>query len=212
VKAQIEEGKDPSTMGDALIVDPDLNPTAQILDCQFNGNRARALIAHKDIQVRNCTFRNTTLSAILLAPDSVYMEGPATRNVTIQSNHFSGCHYGSVDPEGSITIDVMHSYSRRTAIPDGEASNIKIIDNVFESCLTAAIACRSADQLVIDNNQIGPTWTDGDSSSSPRAMILSQLTNSTISNNVTNVPNSIVIEKSEHTTVSANDGFSISPH
>jgi hypothetical protein len=211
-QVQIDVRTMSSNVDGAVVVDSTLAPKVQIFDCEFRGNRARGLIVHSNVEIRDCIFQNTTLSAILLAPDSVYMEGPPTRNVTIQSSHFSGCHYGSKDPEGSITVDVMHSYSRRTAIPDGQAENVKIIDNFFESCATAAIACRSVDQLVIQENRFGPTWTEGDGSSLPRAMILSQLTNSTIANNVSIVPNAIFLDRSERTTVMANDRFTVASH
>jgi uncharacterized protein GlcG (DUF336 family) len=207
MSTQLEESIGSSALNGALIVDTDSTPTTRIVDCRFNGNRARAIVAHNNLQVENCTFQNTTHAAILLAPDSIWMEGPATRNVTIQSSHFSGCHYLSKDPEGSITIDVMHSYSRRTDVPNGEAANIRIIENSFDSCPTAAITCRSADQLVIESNHFGPTWIAGDGSAPPRAMILAQLTNSIISKNISTAPNAIVIKNSEHTTVSANEGF-----
>jgi hypothetical protein len=204
---QLEGSIDSSALNGALIVDADCTPTTRIVDCQFKGNRARAIVAHNNLQIENCTFHNTTQAAILLAPDAVWMEGPATRNVTIQSSHFSGCHYLSNEPEGSITIDVMHSYSRRTHVPNREGMNMRIIENSFDSCPTAAITCRSADQLVIESNRFGPTWTGGDGATPPRAMILAQLTNSTISRNLSTTPNAIVIKNSEDTTVSANDGF-----
>ena len=207
--AQMEEGVNSSTLDGAVVLDANLTPAAKILDCQFTGNRARAVVAHKDIEVRNCTFQNTTLAAILLAPDSFYMEGPTTRNVAIESNHFSGCHYGSKDPEGSITIDVQHSYSRRTGVPNGEAQDIRIIANSFDSCPTAAISCRSVDRLAIQNNRVGQTWTEGDSASAPRAMILTQLTNSIVTGNSATAPGVIAIGNSESTKVSDNSGFII---
>jgi hypothetical protein len=195
----MEEGVNSSTLDGAVVLDANLTPAAKILDCQFTGNRARAVVAHKDIEVRNCTFQNTTLAAILLAPDSFYMEGPTTRNVAI----------GSKDPEGSITIDVQHSYSRRTGVPNGEAQDIRIIANSFDSCPTAAISCRSVDRLAIQNNRVGQTWTEGDSASAPRAMILTQLTNSIVTGNSATAPGVIAIGNSESTKVSDNSGFII---
>lgn len=204
-----EEGIDASGLDRAFVADPYLIPATQIVDSEFKGNRARAIVAHANLQVRNCSFRNTTGPAILLAPDSMWMEGPTTRNVTIESNHFVGCHYTSTVPEGSITIDVMHDYASRKALPEGEANNIRISDNYFESCPTAAITCRSADQLVIQNNRVGPTWTNAKSSPRPPAMSLSQLTSSSVTGNISTSPNTILIESSHGTLSSGNREFTV---
>ena len=197
----------PSNGNRDIVTDPGLVPATEITDCRFNGNRARAIVAHRNIKIRNCSFRNQTLSAILLAPDSSYLEGPSTRDVVIDSNHFSGCHYASKDPEGSITIDVMHSYSRRSPVRNGEAKNVLIVGNTFDPCPVAAIACRSVDQLVIENNYFGPVWTLTPGQPSPRAIIASQLTNSRISNNSSSAMSHIALDQSPGTIVSGNRGF-----
>lgn len=190
-----------------IVADPGLIPATEITDCRFNGNRARAIVAHRNIKIRNCSFQNLSLSAILLAPDSTYMEGPSTRDVVIDSNRFSGCHYTSKDPEGCITIDVMHSHSRRGPVRNGEAKNVLIVGNTFDSCPVAAIACRSVDQLVIENNRFGPVWTLTPGQPSPRAIIASQLTNSRISNNSSSTLSHIALDQSPGTIVSGNKGF-----
>jgi hypothetical protein len=203
-----------ATTNGALVFDPDLNPAIQVIDSEFTGNRGRALILHKDVLVRNCTFRNTSLSAILLAPDLLYREGPFTTNVVIESNHFFGCYYGSPEPdEGSITIAINHSFARRPKkVVNGQASTVTITDNVFESCATAAIACTSVDKLVIKNNEVGPTWTADSKSLPNRAIFVSHITNSEVSDNRSTVPNAIYIEDSDGAGVNGNIGFQVVSH
>jgi hypothetical protein len=167
------------------------------------------VIAHNKLRIQRCKFRNTTGPAILLAPN--FNEGPTTRDVTIESSSFSGCHYvWAKQTDGSITIDGLHDFSYKAPIPDHAAQNVLIANNVFESCATAAMSCRSVDELIIRGNQVGKTWTNGDSAPTPRAMILAQLFNSEITGNTSSVPNQIVIERSKTTTVKDNKGFEIS--
>lgn len=193
---------------EVIAFDPGLTPTVQVSGCDFKGNRARGIIVTKDAKIENCTFRNTTLSAILIAPDFFYREGPLVRNITIDSSRFSDCHYGSKDPEGSITIDVMHTYARRDKIAAGAAHDIVIQNNQFDTCPTAAIAARSVDNLVVSHNKFGPSWTGGDTASTPaRVMILDQIRDSTISDNVSTARNAISIENSERVQLLENKGF-----
>lgn len=214
VGVQLDSGSALATTNGALIVDVGNNPAVQVIDSEFTGNRGRALILHRDAIVRNCTFRNTSLSAILLAPDLLYREGPFTADVAIESNRFSGCHYGSQEPdEGSITIAINHSFARRPQkVANAQASNVKITGNVFESCATAAIACTSVDKLVVANNEVGATWTTGSKTPPNCAIYLSHVTNSQISNNRSTAPNAICLDSKDGADVNGNSGFQLISH
>lgn len=191
----------------AFVDDLNLVPETTVTNCQFLGNRGRAIVAHANLKISNCSFQNLNLAAILIAPDSHYMEGPSTSNVVIDSNHFSGCHYTSQDPEGTVTVDLEHTYGRRKQVPKAIAHNVKITNNTFMDCYTAAISCRSVDGLRIEGNQIGRTWV-GSGNGAHSAILVSELTNSTISGNTSTARNAIVVRNSESTTVDGNQGFS----
>ncbi len=202
------ESGNPSDLDGALVVDPEFSPTVQITNCRFLGNRARNVLVHSKAQITNCFFQNSTSAAILLAPNPEG-EGPLTRNVTIQGNHFVGCHYGFKAQEGSITVDTNPYFSQRKPVPNAQASGVKISDNFFETCPTAAISCRSVEHLTIENNRIGRTWTKWDSGNPPRAIILSQITDSAVLGNTSTIPSAIVVQNSPSVNVANNTGFTV---
>jgi hypothetical protein len=189
----------------SIVSDASRVPTTTISGSQFRGNHSRAILAHAHLQVLNCSFQNTSLAAIMIAPDSHWMEGPATRDIVIDSNQFSGCHYGSLDPEGAVTVDIEQTYGRRGAVPIGTGQNVKISNNIFNDCYTAAISCRSVDGLTIQGNQIEKTWVGGKGGPAIQG---SALRNSTISNNVSSAAaNTIQVQNCESTQVAGNRGF-----
>ena len=191
----------PST---SLVADLDRVPDTTISRCQFHGNHARAIVAHAQLNVNRCSFQNLSMAAILIAPDSHWMEGPRTENIVIHENSFAGCHYASLDREGTITVDIEQSYARRGPVPAGMASNVQITSNTFSDCATAAISCRSIDGLTIADNRIGQTWVG---SAPGPALLAGKLTNSRISGNKTRAANVIRVVDSVRTSVAGNDGF-----
>jgi hypothetical protein len=189
----------------ALVGDLNRFPVTVVSHCQFLGNHSRAILAHANLQVSNCHFQRTTLAAILIAPDAYWMEGPATKDIVIDSNSFAGCHYASPDPEGTVTVDIEQTFGRRTALPRAIAQNVRITNNTFTDCYTSAISCRSIDNLAIAGNRVGKTWIE---SGSQPAIQAGELRNSSITGNISVVPNVIAVRDSESTKVSGNQGFS----
>jgi hypothetical protein len=180
-------------------------PVTTINRCHFLGNHSRAILGHSHLQVRNCVFQNTSLAAIMIAPDDHWMEGPTTGDIVIDGNTFAGCHYATHDPEGTITVDIEQTYGRRGAVPRGIAQIVQISDNIFKDCYTGAVSCRSVDGLTIRGNQVDRTWIGG---SNQAAIEASELRNSDISNNISTAANTIVVRDSESTRISDNRGFS----
>ena len=189
----------------ALVSDLNRLPATVVSHCQFLGNHSRAVLAHANLQVTNCHFQYTSLAAIMIAPDAYWMEGPATKNIVIDANSFVGCHYASLDPEGTVTVDVEQTFGRRTALPRAIAENVRITNNTFTDCYTSAISCRSIDNLSIAGNLVGKTWIGG---SNQAAIQAGELKDSSITDNISAVPNVIDIRDSENTKLSGNHGFS----
>jgi hypothetical protein len=189
----------------SLIDDINRVPITKITGCQFLGNHSRAILAHANLEVSNCVFQNISLAAIMIAPDAYWMEGPTTRNIAIKSNSFSGCHYASLEMEGTVTVDIEQTYGRRTPVARATAQNVQIQNNSFTDCYTSAVSCRSIDGLTISANRIGRTWVGG---GSHPAILVGELTNSSITGNISMAPNTITVQDSESTDVSGNQGFS----
>jgi hypothetical protein len=190
-----------------VITNPNMTPITRITDCHFLGSRVRGIVVHNHAEIRNCIFRNTSSPAILLAPHPTE-EGPATRDVTIDGNHFSNCDYGSRDPEGTITADIGHVYwVRPKTLSSYTGGDLKITNNTFEDCYTAAISVRALNKVVITGNEISKTWVASDDKQVRPAIIATHLANSTISDNVSTALNVISVNDSVQTTVATNRGF-----
>jgi len=182
-------------------------PQTEISTCKFFGNRARAIVGHANIRIENNIFQNTSLAAIIIAPDSYWLEGPVTEDVVINSNTFSGCHYASDALEGTVAVDVEHTASRRVGVPNGAAHNVTITNNIFRQTYTAALSCRSVDGLVVQGNQIGAVWNG---QSGRPAILLEQITNGTVTHNSANPRSIMSVKQSVNTAVSDNPGFLVS--
>jgi hypothetical protein len=194
-----------SVAQDSLIDDVSRVPTTKVSGCHFLGNHSRAILAHANLEVTDCLFQNISLAAIMIAPDAHWMEGPTTRNIVIDSNSFTGCHYATADPEGSVTIDIEQTYGRRTPVPRATAQDVHITNNRFDDCYTSAISCRSIAGLRITGNRIGRTWVGG---GNHPAILLGELRNSFITGNISTASNAIAMQDSDTTDVSGNQGFS----
>jgi hypothetical protein len=189
----------------SLVDDTNRVPTTQVTNCQFLGNHSRAILAHANLEVSKCLFQNISLAAIMVAPDAHWMEGPTTSNIVIDSNSFSGCHYASADPEGSITVDIEQTYGRRTPVPRAVGQNVQILNNTFTDCYTSAISCRSIAGLRVSGNRIGRTWVGG---GDHPAILVAELKNSFITGNISTASNALAVQDSDSTEVSGNQGFS----
>jgi len=192
---------------DAIIAVANRIPQTRITGCKFPGNRSRAVLGHANMTIQRNEFNNTSLAAVLLAPDSYWMEGPATENIVIDSNSFSGCHYASNAEEGTIAIDVEQTASRRKAVSLGEGRNVSITNNSLTQCHTAAISCRSVDKLVLEGNQIGVTWNGN---AGRPAIILEEITNGSVTRNSASPHGMLSVRQCSSTSISNNPGFTVS--
>ena len=200
---QFAETVPAGTESDTLVADLNQSPRATVSNCDFLGNRARGVVAHRDIEIADCRFSRCSMAGVLIAPDSIWMEGPTTRNVNIRKNQFDGCHYAQPPiKEGTIVIDVMHTFSRRVPIKRAVNQGIQITDNIINGG-TTAISCRAATDVAIEGNRIGQ--------SAPRqagpldAIILDTITNAQVANNVASPPGTIALADCDRTVVLRNN-------
>jgi hypothetical protein len=122
---------------------------------QFTGNRARGIVAHRNVSIANSLFSGCSMAAILLAPDARWMEGPAVENVTIRDNQFSNCAYGPASPQlGVITVATNHDLKNEEEVKPQINRQIMITGNSFASSRAAAIFCNRAKTVTVDENKI----------------------------------------------------------
>ena len=127
-----------------------LRPQTVIQNTTVISNRARGFLLQTDnALVENCTFKDTALAAILIAPDleSWYEMSPAN-TVTVQKNTFENCgEYAS----GIIQITTNHDTPAMT-YPSCIHKNITITENTFVSGNKNALYGVCIDTLTFQNN------------------------------------------------------------
>lgn len=146
---------DPSTPLEGLVAcDARKGWTTEIRDCNFGGNRARAILVHNNAKIYRNRFYGQSLPAILLSADtSEWMEGPLVRDIEIFDNHFEFNYYGSMENRrGAITIDTSEDAHKLDTRPERVYRNISIHDNQFtKSCGCAIFAARTSGLSLVRN-------------------------------------------------------------
>jgi len=104
-----------------------------VRECRFDGNRARGVLAHRDVAILNNSFLGQSEEAILMAPDLWWMEGPEVANVVIRGNNIKDVNR-SGHAAGAIRIDSV------VATDGGQAHgnvghpnhNVQLMENVIQ--------------------------------------------------------------------------------
>ena len=134
----------------AVLSNTALRPQTIIRNVTVLSNRARGFLLQTDnVLVENCTFKDTALAAILLAPDLEhwYEMSPAS-NVTIRGNTFESCgKYAS----GIIQISASHDAPDKV-YPAYVHQGITVEQNIFGSCSRSALFGVCVDSLTFQNN------------------------------------------------------------
>jgi hypothetical protein len=146
----------PSLSG-APIFAIDLRARARLLAsrCNFPGNLGRGVLAHSDAIIEHCSFTHQSHSAILLAPDMFWQEGPAIERTAVRGNQVrTGNKLASVP--GAVWIGAFVAPGGRQGIETTEIvnQNVAVENNVFVQPNGPAVAATSTRDLRIEGNQI----------------------------------------------------------
>jgi hypothetical protein len=128
--------------------------TTEIHDCNFGGNRARAILVHNDARIYKNRFYGQSLPAILLSADSSqWMEGPLVRDIEIFENQFDFNYYGNMEKRrGAITVDTSEDAQELDTRTARVYRDIAIRDNRFtNSCGCGIFAARTAGLSLLRN-------------------------------------------------------------
>jgi hypothetical protein len=128
--------------------------TTEIHDCNFRGNRARAILAHDNAKIHGNRFYGQSLPAILLSADtSQWLEGPLVHDVEIFDNQFDFNYYGNMESRrGAITIDTSEDAHELDTRPARVYRNISIHDNQFTNSGGCAIFAARTSGLSLMRN------------------------------------------------------------
>ena len=152
-------------------------------DCQFRGGPYAGLVAQSRVRVGNCGFGGYAGPAILLAPDLEHMLGPVVESVHITDSNFSECNLGRGEERGAITIDTQPERIRPTTPRDRVNEGITVQRNTFSDLGGPAIYCAGATWLDVESNRFNNCDTRRSAGDEPRALVLRNLDQSTITTN-----------------------------
>ena len=162
-------------------------------DCKFHGGPTTGLVAQARVRVGSSSFSGYAGPAIVLAPDLEHMRGPVVENVHITECSFEQCNLGPFSERGAITIDTeperTHAATPIARINEG----ITVQRNTFRDLGGPAIYCGGAAWLDVESNRFNSCDTLRPAGQEPRAIVLRNVDESTITGNEASVPAKIVM-------------------
>lgn len=140
---------------DTVISNASMHPAVTIRNTTVQSNRARGfLLQTEHVLVENCTFRDTALAAILLAPDlEHWYEMAPAKNIIIQNNTFENCGEYAL---GIIQIATNHDDPSK-AYASYIHQNVTIEKNAFNSGNKTAVFGVCVDTLIFRDNTFSST-------------------------------------------------------
>jgi hypothetical protein len=126
-----------------------------ITDCEFPGNRARGILAHRNTVIERCSFASQFYEAILILFDTDFSDGPTIGDVTIARNRFHGTGRAEF-PRGAIRVRSMLAKPNGPMEPISSVlgRGIKIVDNLIVDSGESAIEVGEARDVQITGNRI----------------------------------------------------------
>jgi len=170
-------------------------------DCKFRDGPYTGLVAQSRARISDSSFSGYAGAAILLAPDLEHMRGPVVENVHITDCTFSDCNLAQRtltpgEERGAITIDTKPEpqvEQKAAAIPNRTNEGITLQRNVFSQLGGPAIYCAGASWLDVEANRFGDCDRLRPAGTEPRAMVLRNLDESTITGNEASAPAKVVM-------------------
>jgi Pectate lyase superfamily protein len=162
-------------------------------DCKFHGGPYAGLVAQSRVRVGNSSFSGYAGPAMLLAPDLEHMRGPVVENVHITDSSFAQCNLAPGEGWGAITIDTQPEPSRSSITTDRINVGITVQRNAFYDLGGPAIYCAGATWLDVESNRFNNCDMLRAAGEQPRAIVLRNLDQSTITTNDASAPAKIVM-------------------
>jgi hypothetical protein len=161
-------------------------------DCKFRGGPATGLVAQSRVRVGGSSFSSYAGPAILLAPDLERMRGPVVENVHIADCNFDRCNLSRTGEWGAITIDTEPARTSATTPAERINEGITLQRNTFHDLGGPAIYCAGATWLDVESNRFNNCDTLRRAGAEPRAIVLRNVDESTITGNEGSTPAKIV--------------------
>ena len=194
MKLTFEETLSPSIGKGTLLCRSAINqPQLKLDDCKFMGGPQVGIVAQSRARIGASSFTGYAGPAILLAPDLEHMRGPVVESVHITDCSFTQCNLTAAEVRGAVTIDT-HAEGREAAALVGRVNEgITLQRNIFSQLGRPAIYCAGASWVDIESNHFSDCDMLRAAGAEPRAMVLRNLDESTITLNEAKVAAKIVM-------------------
>lgn len=106
------EGSLPEDFQNYTVADITASPALEFVNCHVRSHRARSvLVKTRNVRIENCTFENTTGTAIHIGAEGNWMEGVTAADVVIRNNRIVHCglggpNDGTIDDASGIAVHV----------------------------------------------------------------------------------------------------------
>jgi hypothetical protein len=186
-----------------LLLDNSHRAALTVSDCVFPGSRGRGVLAHNDVLIERCKFRNQGNEAILLMADiRDSFEGPNISEVKIFQNEIDNSYRAGL-PSAPIPVGAIRLSARVPLgkIPGIVNHDVEISSNHIRGSSTAGIVANYTQRLTIDNNRFeniqGPV------------IVMNRVRNASIINNASTPPAKVEVDPSSRESVlfKQNAGF-----
>lgn len=146
------DGELPKDFQNYTLFDLSACPRLEFVDCKVASHMARAVLIKTQggALVEGCDFRDTTGTAIHIGAEGDWMEGPASKDVVIRNNTFSGCGTGNGTIDGASSVAV-HVKAKRTDVP-GLHRHIRIENNTVIGGGRAFTIHQAEDVVILGND------------------------------------------------------------
>lgn len=139
--------------GSAIACSERLGNGFSVKDCDFSETRSRGiLIKASNGEIRGNRIHNTRMHAILVSPESWWMEAGMSSNLVIEGNHIQGCL--------QTPIQIHAHGGNREILPAGALRDISILNNRIEDSAWPLIHVTSTTGLTIDGNILPASGPD----------------------------------------------------
>jgi len=142
----------PRGLSSVYIVDKDHAPDVVVRKSLFRRSTGVGVLARKSTLIENCKFEDMGWLGVNSQVDTVWLEGPFTESLSIQSSEFRGCGRGL---GGTISCSVLSGdkSSNLTPIDYRGAKNISICGCKFDENYGTDIHISSSENINISGNR-----------------------------------------------------------
>ena len=195
MKLMFEETLSPSAgKGTLVCLSATNQPRLKMDDCRFLGGASTGLVVQSRGRVQGTSFADYPQAAILMAPDLEHMRGPVIESMHVTDCTFTRCGLGNGDAMlGAITIDTAAHREQPETPASRINEGITLQRNTFSKLGGPAIYCAGASWLDVEFNHFNDCDQRHPAGKTPRAVVLRNLTDSTIATNDAKAEASIVM-------------------